>query len=189
MNPNPALASARQTQTVNVSNTATGPTGYVEGLAASIGSNFIGTATGTGFGNAAAGHQRRIGRGPVGHCSAGNNSGTVNVQLAVQRHHQHRQQRAGQPRTWARRRPSPSPAPAGAWRKADTVTSVAFGNVHVGDTVTRILTISNTGGPTAFTERLNASFGAASDTRITTSGSVSPGWLLAPATTPAWWSA
>ena len=56
---------------------------------------------------------------------------------------------------------------------ADTVSAVAFGNVHVGDVVTQALTIRNLAAADGFSDRLTASFGAVSDARITTSGSVS----------------
>ncbi|WP_300321866.1 choice-of-anchor D domain-containing protein [Accumulibacter sp.] len=56
---------------------------------------------------------------------------------------------------------------------ANTLTAINFGSVHVGDTVQQALSISNTAIADSFSEKLNASFGASSDARITTSGSVS----------------
>ena len=54
--------------------------------------------------------------------------------------------------------------------QANTIAAVAFGNVHVGDTVTQALSISNTQVADSFSEKLNASFGTVSDMRITTNG-------------------
>ncbi|MCB1699366.1 MAG: choice-of-anchor D domain-containing protein, partial [Halioglobus sp.] len=45
-----------------------------------------------------------------------------------------------------------------------------FGNVHVGDTVAQTVSISNTSIADIYSEALNASFGAASDARITNNG-------------------
>ena len=56
---------------------------------------------------------------------------------------------------------------------ANTLAAVSFGNVHVGDTVQQALNITNTAAADGYSEKLNASFGASSDARITTSGSVS----------------
>ncbi|MQM29339.1 MAG: hypothetical protein CRU78_01825 [Candidatus Accumulibacter phosphatis] len=56
---------------------------------------------------------------------------------------------------------------------ANNLGAVAFGNVHVGDFVQQALSISNTALADGFSEKLNASFGASSDARITTSGSIS----------------
>jgi hypothetical protein len=55
---------------------------------------------------------------------------------------------------------------------AGTIGAVNFGAVHVGDTVNQALTIQNTAAADGFSEKLNASFGATSDARITTSGAV-----------------
>ncbi|MBL8484244.1 MAG: choice-of-anchor D domain-containing protein, partial [Rhodocyclaceae bacterium] len=55
---------------------------------------------------------------------------------------------------------------------ANTLAPVNFGVVHVGDVVQQSLSISNTAVADGFSESLNASFGATSDARITTSGSV-----------------
>ena len=55
---------------------------------------------------------------------------------------------------------------------ANTLGAVAFGNVHVGDTVQQALSITNTAIADTFSEKLNASFGASSDVRITISGSI-----------------
>ena len=65
-------------------------------------------------------------------------------------------------------------AGAAAYRLADPgiVAPVAFGNVHVGDVVSRNLTISNLAPNDGFSERLNASFGSANDPRITFAGAV-----------------
>jgi hypothetical protein len=49
----------------------------------------------------------------------------------------------------------------------------SFGNVHVGDTVQQVLSITNNAAIDGFSEKLNATFGGRSDGRITTSGSVS----------------
>ncbi|MCB1966371.1 MAG: choice-of-anchor D domain-containing protein, partial [Candidatus Accumulibacter sp.] len=56
---------------------------------------------------------------------------------------------------------------------ANTLGAVAFGNVHVGDSVQQALSITNTAANDGFSEKLTASFGASSDARITTSGGVS----------------
>ena len=56
--------------------------------------------------------------------------------------------------------------------QANTIAAVNFGNVHVGDTVSQALSISNTQIADAFSEKLNASFGGVSDARITTAGSI-----------------
>jgi hypothetical protein len=63
---------------------------------------------------------------------------------------------------------------AAAYRLADPgiVAPVAFGNVHVGDVVSRNLTISNLAPNDGFSERLNASFASANDPRITFAGAV-----------------
>ncbi len=68
-----------------------------------------------------------------------------------------------------------SSAGAAAYRlaSASTIGAVNFGAVHVGDTVTQALTVSNTAINDGFSERLNGSFGGSSDARITTSGSFS----------------
>ncbi|MBL8481950.1 MAG: choice-of-anchor D domain-containing protein, partial [Rhodocyclaceae bacterium] len=55
---------------------------------------------------------------------------------------------------------------------ANTLAPVNFGVVHVGDVVQQSLSITNTAVADGFSESLNASFGATSDARITTSGSV-----------------
>ena len=55
---------------------------------------------------------------------------------------------------------------------ANTLGAINFGNVHVGDTVQQALNISNTAVNDGYSEKLNASFGSASDVRITTSGSI-----------------
>jgi hypothetical protein len=55
---------------------------------------------------------------------------------------------------------------------ANNLGAIAFGNVHVGDTVQQALNITNTAVNDAFSEKLNASFGASSDGRITTSGGI-----------------
>ena len=57
---------------------------------------------------------------------------------------------------------------------------IAFGNVHVGDVVQQALSLTNTAANDGFSEKLNASFGAVSDARITTSGAIN---LLAPGAT------
>jgi hypothetical protein len=55
----------------------------------------------------------------------------------------------------------------------DNTPDFLFGNVHVGDTVQQAISISNTAVADVFSEDLNASFGTASDGRITTnSGSI-----------------
>jgi hypothetical protein len=66
-------------------------------------------------------------------------------------------------------------ANAAAYRlaEANTIAPVAFGNVHVGDVVSRALTIGNLAPNDGFSERLNASFGSANDPRITFAGAVS----------------
>ncbi|MGE0809527.1 MAG: beta strand repeat-containing protein, partial [Immundisolibacter sp.] len=56
---------------------------------------------------------------------------------------------------------------------ANTLGAVNFGNVHVGDTVQQALVITNTALADGYSESLNASFGASSDSRILTSGSIS----------------
>jgi hypothetical protein len=56
---------------------------------------------------------------------------------------------------------------------ANTIAPVSFGSVHVGDVVTQALSITNTALNDGFSEKLDASFGAVSDPRITTSGSIS----------------
>ena len=65
-------------------------------------------------------------------------------------------------------------AGAAAYRLAEpnVVAPVAFGNVHVGDAVSQALTIANLAPNDGFSERLDASFGSASDARITSSGSI-----------------
>ncbi|HXI19912.1 MAG TPA: choice-of-anchor D domain-containing protein, partial [Gemmatimonadales bacterium] len=62
----------------------------------------------------------------------------------------------------------------------DNPGAFSFGNVHVGDTVQRALSITNTAANDGYSERLDASFGGTSDARITTSGSI--GLLAAGAT-------
>ena len=57
--------------------------------------------------------------------------------------------------------------------QASTVAAVQFGNVHVGDVVSRTLTLSNLAAADGFSESLDAAFGGVSDARIVTSGSVS----------------
>jgi hypothetical protein len=63
---------------------------------------------------------------------------------------------------------------AAAYRLAqpNAVAPVAFGNVHVGDVVSQALTIANLAPNDGFSEKLNASFGSASDPRITSSGGI-----------------
>ena len=65
-------------------------------------------------------------------------------------------------------------ANAGAYRLAEagTLAPVAFGNVHVGDVVSRALTIGNLAPNDGFSERLNASFASANDPRIAFAGAV-----------------
>ena len=65
-------------------------------------------------------------------------------------------------------------AGAAAYRLAEpnVVAPVAFGNVHVGDVVTQALTIANLAPNDGFSEKLNASFGGATDPRITAAGSI-----------------
>ena len=53
---------------------------------------------------------------------------------------------------------------------ANTLGAVSFGNVHVGDSVQQALGIINTAVNDGFSEKLNASFGGATDSRITTNG-------------------
>ena len=55
---------------------------------------------------------------------------------------------------------------------ANALADLNFGNVHVGDTVQQALNITNTALNDGFSEKLNASFGASSDARITTAGSI-----------------
>ena len=55
----------------------------------------------------------------------------------------------------------------------DNAGSFSFGNVHVGDTVSQALSITNDVVADGFSEKLNASFGSTSDGRILTSGSIS----------------
>jgi hypothetical protein len=54
----------------------------------------------------------------------------------------------------------------------DNPAAFSFGNVHVGDTVTQTLSITNAVVNDGFSEKLDASFGSSSDVRITTSGSI-----------------
>jgi len=54
--------------------------------------------------------------------------------------------------------------------QANTLGAVSFGNVHVGDSVQQALSISNTAANDGFSEKLNASFGNATDARITNNG-------------------
>ncbi len=63
---------------------------------------------------------------------------------------------------------------AAAYRlaEANTLGAIAFGNVHVGDSVSQALTISNVAANDGFSEKLNAGFASASDPRITFAGSV-----------------
>lgn len=63
---------------------------------------------------------------------------------------------------------------AAAYRlaEANTLAPIAFGNVHVGDSVGQALTIANVAINDGFSERLNASFGGATDPRITFGGSI-----------------
>ena len=63
---------------------------------------------------------------------------------------------------------------AAAYRlaEANTLAPVAFGNVHVGDSVSQALTITNLAVNDGFSEKLNASFGSADDPRITFGGSI-----------------
>ncbi|MCW8889800.1 MAG: choice-of-anchor D domain-containing protein, partial [Sedimenticola sp.] len=49
-------------------------------------------------------------------------------------------------------------------------TAFTFGNVHVGDTLSQAVSISNTAMADSFSEKLNASFGAASDVKIQNNG-------------------
>ena len=65
-------------------------------------------------------------------------------------------------------------AGAAAYRlaEANTLAPVAFGNVHVGDSVSQALTITNLAVNDGFSEKLNASFGSADDPRITFGGSI-----------------
>ena len=55
---------------------------------------------------------------------------------------------------------------------ANNLGAITFGNVHVGDTVQQALSITNTAVNDAYSEKLNASFGASSDGRIITSGGI-----------------
>jgi hypothetical protein len=65
--------------------------------------------------------------------------------------------------------------------QANTVAPINFGAVHVNDSVSQALSISNLAVNDAFSEKLNAGFGGTSDARITTNGgSIS---LLNPGTT------
>jgi hypothetical protein len=52
----------------------------------------------------------------------------------------------------------------------DNPLAFAFGNVHVGDSVSQAVEISNTALDGIYSEALNASFGASSDARITNNG-------------------
>ena len=56
--------------------------------------------------------------------------------------------------------------------QANAVGALNFGNVHVGDVLSQALTIQNLAAADGFSESLNASFGASSDARILTSGSI-----------------
>ncbi|MBL8332652.1 MAG: choice-of-anchor D domain-containing protein, partial [Rubrivivax sp.] len=152
-------------------NTAVGPVGFVEGLAAVIGTT-TGGASGTGFANAAAGGSGNLVVG-LGAIAAGANSGTVSVQLQSNGTTTTGSNGLGSLDLGA----SQTVTVTGTgWRlaQAGVVAPVSFLNVHVGDVVSQNLTITNTGVADGFTERLNASFGGTSDARITTnSGSVS----------------
>ncbi|MBL0087204.1 MAG: choice-of-anchor D domain-containing protein [Ideonella sp.] len=53
----------------------------------------------------------------------------------------------------------------------NAIAAVNFNNVHVGDSVSQALLITNTAINDGFSEKLNASFGGTTDARITTSGS------------------
>ncbi|MBI2802257.1 MAG: choice-of-anchor D domain-containing protein, partial [Gammaproteobacteria bacterium] len=55
---------------------------------------------------------------------------------------------------------------------ANALAAINFGNVHVNDAVQQALNITNTAVADSFSEKLNASFGASSDARITTNGSI-----------------
>ena len=65
-------------------------------------------------------------------------------------------------------------ANAAAYRlaEANPLAPIAFGNVHVGDTVSQALTITNLAANDGFSEKLNASFASANDPRITFAGAV-----------------
>jgi len=153
-----------QAQTVNITNTSAGaPVGFQEGLAANIGTT-TGTATGTGFTNAAVGTSGALQVGLSG-IAAGNNAGTVQVQL----------QSNGITTTGSNGLAALNiggvqtinVTGAGYNLAAGQIQTPAlnFGNVQVGQAVSQVLTIRNAGtGPAGFVEDLNASFGATSGT-------------------------
>jgi len=56
--------------------------------------------------------------------------------------------------------------------QVNLVGDLIFGNVHVGDELSQALLVQNLAAADGFSESLNASFGAASDARILTAGSI-----------------
>ena len=159
-------AGTAQSQTVTLTNTNVAP-GFQEGLNATIGT-LTGAATGTGgLNNVAAGSSGSLQIGVTG--VAGINTGTVQVQLAT-----NGTGTSGLGNLNLGSAQTITVSGAGyRLAGADTIGAVAFGNVHVGDSVAQALSVKNNAVNDGFSEKLNASFGSVSDARITTSGTIS----------------
>ena len=154
------------TRAVTVSNTAAND-GFSEGLGVSAGDTGDATVSGTVAGLIAAGANDSGLSVALDTSVAGNRSGTLELAYTSDS--------TGTSGLAAIGAGSQSVAVTGAvYRLAeatiDNAAAFSFGNVHVGDTLSQAIGISNTAVANAFSESLNASFGAVSDGRITTNG-------------------
>ena len=154
--------SGAQSQNINIANTNVAPAGFQEGLAAVV-QGTSGTATGTGFANAAAGASGALQVGLSG-IAAGINSGSVQVQLQSNGITTSGSNGLGSLNLGG----SQTVNVAGTgWRLAQAnaqPASINFGNVLVGSSQAQFLNIQNTATADGFSERLDASFKAGGTT-------------------------
>ncbi|MDD4274926.1 MAG: choice-of-anchor D domain-containing protein [Desulfobacter postgatei] len=154
-------------QTLIITNTAVADT-FSEGLNATIGSATGNTTAGGSFNLLAAGASDSsslvVG---IDTSTAGAKSGTAQIELVSDG--------AGTSDLGQTSIGSQTVNVSGnVYRLADvnTLNSVNFGSVHVGDSVGQALDITNTAVADGFSESLNAAFAGVSDARILTSGSI-----------------
>ncbi len=157
------------TEALTVSNTAPTDATYTETLSASFGSN-TGNATNNGTsvsGIAGGGNDSSAMLVGVDTSAAGARTGTVTVNMTSS-------EANGSGLGNTTLAPQTVNVSGNVYRlaAANVLGNVNFGNVHVGDTVQQALNITNTAANDGFSENLNASFGASSDGRITTSSSI-----------------
>jgi hypothetical protein len=155
--------SGAQTQTISIANTSAGaPAGFQEGLNAVIGTTG-GGGTGTGFTNAAVGTSGSLVVGLAG-IAAGNNSGTVQVQLQSSGITTGGDTGLGTLNLGGAQTVTVNGT---GWRLAQAGTlpvTINFGNVLVGSAPTQLLNIQNTAANDGFSERLDAFFKAGGTT-------------------------